>query len=121
MLHLVAVEPSFPLTLTLSLGEREQSPPGACLVHAGLAHALAGMAQRRRRILPRPGGEGWGEGKQTVAQPTVPSLRSAKNMECGNMPSTFATCAARHSSIPLGVSEGFLTLWTMNRSGHCRS
>src|SRR2546426_10643739 len=29
--HSVAAKPSFPLTLTLSLWEREQPPPGACI------------------------------------------------------------------------------------------
>ena len=71
MLHSVAVEPSFPLTLTLSLGEREQLPRVACLAHTGLADTFVGMAQRWCTILPLPEGEGWG-GKQNVAHPTVP-------------------------------------------------
>ena len=35
MQHSVAVEPSFPLTLTLSLGEREQPAPDGCFAHPG--------------------------------------------------------------------------------------
>src|SRR6266511_945853 len=42
----VAVEPSFPLTLTLSPGEREQPPPGACCAPTGLANSVAGMTPR---------------------------------------------------------------------------
>ena len=66
----VAVEPSFPLTLTLSPGEREQPPPGACCAPTGLANSVAGMApQRRWTILPLPRGEGRGEGKENAALP----------------------------------------------------
>ena len=68
----LAVEPSFPLTLTLSLGEREQRPRNTCLAHTGLANSVAGMAERRATIPPLPWGEGWGEGKEDVAHPTVP-------------------------------------------------
>src|SRR6266496_1561213 len=64
----------FPLTLTLSLGEREQPPPGLCLAHTGLANSVAGMPQKRRTILPLPRGEGRSDGKETVAHPTVSSL-----------------------------------------------
>ena len=69
-----AVERSFPLTLTLALVEREQPPPGACVALTGLANSVAGMAQRRRTILPFTRGEGRGEGKENVAHPTVPSV-----------------------------------------------
>src|SRR6266542_6490165 len=68
----VAVEPTFPLTLTLSLGEREQQPTGVRLAHTGLANSVAVMAGRRRTILPLPGGEGRGEGNENVAYPTAP-------------------------------------------------
>src|SRR6266705_1134093 len=60
----VAGERSFPLTLTLSLGEREQPPPGACSAPNGLANSVAGIANRRRTILPLPWGEGRGEGNK---------------------------------------------------------
>ena len=56
MRHSVAVEPSS-LTLPLSLGEREQPPPGQCLAHTGLANSFAGMAARWRPVLPLPEGE----------------------------------------------------------------
>src|SRR5712671_8137966 len=49
--HPAAVEPSFPLTLTLSLREREQQTPGVCSAHTGLANSVAGIAERRRTIL----------------------------------------------------------------------
>src|SRR2546428_13552188 len=51
---------------------RKQSPPGACFAHTGLTNCVAGMARRRRRILPLPRGEGRGEGKENVAHPTRP-------------------------------------------------
>jgi len=49
-----AVEPSFPLTLTLSLGQREQPPRGVYFAHTAVANSVAGRAQRRRTILPLP-------------------------------------------------------------------
>ena len=52
MRHSESVEPSFPLTLTLSLGEREQQPPDVCLAHTGLANSVRNMAERRRTFLP---------------------------------------------------------------------
>jgi len=63
MRHHLAGEQSFPLTLTLSLGERERPPVGACFAHIGLPDSVAGIANRRRSILPLPRGEGWGEGE----------------------------------------------------------
>ena len=62
MRHSVAVEPSFPLTLALSFGEREQPAPGLCFARTGLAISVAGIDQRGRTILPHPLGEGRGEG-----------------------------------------------------------
>src|SRR5213596_3572314 len=74
----VAVEPSFPFTLTLWLGEREQPPPGRCLVlrfintttfaardfwprrDASDAHTLHGSVRSEQQSLgrkaPPPGG-----------------------------------------------------------------
>ena len=50
--HSVAAKPSFPLTLTL--GEREEPPPGASIRHTDFANSIAGEAERRRTILPLP-------------------------------------------------------------------
>jgi hypothetical protein len=59
---------------------REQPAPGRCLAHTGLANSVAGMAKKRRTILPLPKGEGrgfgpelsrTGEGNENVAHPTV--------------------------------------------------
>jgi len=61
MRHSVAVEPSFPLTLALSLGEREQPAPGLCFARTGLAISVVGIDQRARSILLLPLGEGRGE------------------------------------------------------------
>ncbi|PYI86369.1 MAG: hypothetical protein DME26_09160 [Verrucomicrobia bacterium] len=47
----------FPLTLTLSLGEREQQRS------IGNTSNRARYADRLAMILPLPKGEGWGEGK----------------------------------------------------------
>jgi hypothetical protein len=57
MRHSPAVEPSFPLTLTRSLGERERPPRSACFAHTDLANSVAWMAKRRGPILPLPWGE----------------------------------------------------------------
>ena len=76
MRYMVAIQPWFPLTLTLSLGERGQSEAAACFVHTGVADFAAPLARTRRTILPLPGGEGWGEGKEIVANPAVPSVKS---------------------------------------------
>src|SRR6266567_7855050 len=79
--HLVGVEPSFSLTLTLSLGERGQPAPGRGFAESGLANSVTGMAQRRRTILPLPRGEGRGEGKENAPHPTVASVSRAGAIE----------------------------------------
>ena len=48
----------FPLTLTLSLREREHRIPRRD------EPRRPGLAEARRTILPLPGGEGWGEGEK---------------------------------------------------------
>ena len=52
MRHSKAVELSFPLTLTLSLREREKQTPGTCFADTDLAHSAVAVARRRRPILP---------------------------------------------------------------------
>src|SRR5205809_1562982 len=64
--HPVAVELSFPLTVTLSLEEREQQPPGLCSAHTGQANSVVGTAERRRTILPLPKGEGRSKGNENL-------------------------------------------------------
>jgi len=52
-----------PLTLTLSRGEREQPAAGSVVREVRRADTALGCAENQRRILPLPGGEGWGEGE----------------------------------------------------------
>ena len=73
-LHFARSTEYFPLTLTLSLREREPELPVVCLVHTGSASAIAGMSERRRTILPLPRGEGRG-GEAIVVHPTIYSVR----------------------------------------------
>ena len=56
-------EVPFPLTLTLSLGEREQRSARSGFSSASFANTDAGFRVRRDTILPLPKGEGRGEGK----------------------------------------------------------
>ena len=50
----------FPLTLTLSLREREQQVSDLCLADGRWANSGTGVIARRWTILPLPGGEGRG-------------------------------------------------------------
>ena len=52
-----------PLTLTLSHREREQPAAGSVVREVRWADSALGCAERQRRILPLPEGEGRGEGK----------------------------------------------------------
>src|SRR2546425_8509944 len=65
----------FPLTLTLSLGEREQleSRSGKPTVHDFSAERMAH---------PLPKGEGWGEGKESTA-PLSADARAYKELSAG--------------------------------------
>ena len=74
MLHFACSAQYFPLTLTLSLREREQQASDWCLANGHWANSDTGVIERRWTILPLPKGEGRGEGQPSVAHPKVPSL-----------------------------------------------
>ena len=73
-LHFARSTEYFPLTLTLSLREREQQASDWCLADGRWANSGRGLIERLWTILPLPKGEGRGEGERTVVQPTVPSV-----------------------------------------------
>src|SRR5437870_230547 len=70
----------FPLTLTLSLGEREQQASDWCLADGRWANSGAGVIERWGTLLPLPGGEGRGEGEPSVAHPTTQSVASGARL-----------------------------------------
>ena len=74
MLHFVYSTEYFPLTLTRSLGEREQQASAWSLADGRWANSAMGVIERQRTILPLPRGEGRGEGEPSVAHPTVRSV-----------------------------------------------
>jgi len=57
---------AFPLTLTLSLREREQQLPASLTSIIRLANPALRFAKRLDTILPLPGGEGRGEGEHST-------------------------------------------------------
>ena len=61
----------FPLTLTLSLREREQQASDKCFADSRWTDSCSCVIERRWTILPLPKGEGWGEGEPSVANPTI--------------------------------------------------
>ena len=63
MRHNVAVEQSFPLTLTLSPGEREHPPRDVRSAQPGSAKSVSGWSKDSGRRLPLP----WGEGRLPAA------------------------------------------------------
>ena len=65
----------FPLSLALSLREREQQASDSCLADGCWAHSGTSAIERRWTILPLPSGEGWGEGEPSVAHLTVQAVR----------------------------------------------
>src|SRR6266540_4035724 len=96
----------FPLTLTLSLGEREQqSQPGRKI-------KCAGSFAARRRILPLPKGEGWGEGEPSViSRQALRSRHPSLAPEVGNNPAAdaahvAATCGKLYPGVPLVHGAG---------------
>ena len=70
----------FPLTLTLSLREREQQDADLFLADGRWANSGTGVIERRWTILPLPKGEGRGEGEPSVAQPTVQTVRLRQSL-----------------------------------------
>src|SRR5213592_5075055 len=75
MLHFACSTEHFPLTLTLSLREREQQASDWCL--AGDRWANSGTSVLERgwiMLLPLPRGEGRAEGEASVAHPLVQSV-----------------------------------------------
>ena len=75
MLHFACATEYFPLTLTLSLREREQRASSWCLANGCWANCGTGVIERLWTMLPLPWGEGWGEGEPRVSHPTVRSVR----------------------------------------------
>jgi len=67
MLLIVSSTEYFPLTLTLSLREREQEESAWYLARTCLANSGRGVIARWWSILPLPEGEGRGEGEAAVA------------------------------------------------------
>ena len=63
MLHFPCSTEYFPLTLTLSLREREQEASDCSFADGRWADSGAGLIARRWTILPLPEGEGQGEGE----------------------------------------------------------
>jgi hypothetical protein len=74
MLHFACSTEDFPLTLTLSLRERERQAPDWCLDDGLWTDSGTCVIERRWTILPLPKGEGRGEEKASVAHPTHQSV-----------------------------------------------
>ena len=93
----------FPLTLTLSLGEREPLQP-----RLGSADAHR-FADRLPRILPLPKGEGWGEGKedtrtvQASGLGLTPTHRPRRSLALSDSPAQVPSLA--NSSAPTGTAS----------------
>jgi hypothetical protein len=75
MRHPVAVEQSLPLTLTLSLREREQKASDWRLADDRWANAGTGVIERRWTILRLPRERAGLRGEPSVAQPAVQSAK----------------------------------------------
>ena len=61
----------FPLTLTLSLREKEQQASDWWLAEGCWANSGPGVIEKHWTILPLPNGEGGGEGEPSVSNPAV--------------------------------------------------
>src|SRR5436309_13633947 len=84
LLHSACATEDCPLTLTLSLREREQQASGWCLANGCWANSGTGVIERLWTILPLPRGEGRGEGEPRVAHPAVRSVRAKSFTELGS-------------------------------------
>jgi len=71
MLHSPSATEYFPLTLTLSLREREQRASDECSANSCWANSATVVIERPWTVLPLPKGEGRGEGEPSGANPTV--------------------------------------------------
>jgi hypothetical protein len=69
MLHPASVTDCFPLTLTLSLREREQRASAACSANNCWANSDTVVIEKRWTVLPLPKGEGRGEGNRVQPIP----------------------------------------------------
>ena len=82
MLYSAFATAYFPLTLTLSLRERESRfrvGTDACSAHDCWANSGSGVIERRWTVLPLPKGEGRGEGEPSVVNPNGPiNMRERK-------------------------------------------
>ena len=85
MLQSVYSTDYFPLTLALSLREREQQASDSCLADGCWVHSGTSVIETRWTILPLPKGEGRGEGEPSVANSTVQFVTSeemAPSLHC---------------------------------------
>jgi hypothetical protein len=119
---------SFPLTPTLSLGERENSWPAleksVELAHSPVLHAAkpAGAAgtliarndSRQALLSPLPEGEGWGEGEQRVrsatrpwllAQASTPATRKASRLQIGDTADYRSALPAKDAPMAESVTQ----------------
>ena len=87
MLHFACSTEHFPLTLTLSLREREQHASDWYLANGRWANSGTGLIEKRRTIHPLPKGEGRGEGEPSVAHPAI-WLASSRRRPQGYRPLT---------------------------------
>ena len=116
--HSVAAKPSFPLTLTL--GEKEQPPPGASITHTDFANSIAGEAERRRTILPLPAlplpspltplpSDGRGEPRGEGRLPAATAAAQAGERKC--RPSDGPMSKPNSDPAPAGTCIGVRASW----------
>src|SRR2546428_10878929 len=88
MLHFARSTEYFPLTMTLSLREKEQQASDWCLAEGCSTISGPAVIEKQWTTLPLPGGEGRGEGEPSVSYPTVHSVSLAvgKTLKRGRQP-----------------------------------